>query len=74
VGKQVFYVPGGRIVIACSGDIVANESSSVDPGYYKTDLSTNLKVDVIFTKDGASSEYVYQCRAGQPLGGIVEQP
>jgi hypothetical protein len=70
----VIQLPGGTIVIACSGDLVANESSSVNAGYTKTDVSTPQSVDVTFTKDNVSSEYLYKCRAGQALGGIVEHP
>lgn len=58
----------------CSGDVVANESSSVNTGYTKTDATTPQAVDVSFTKDDASAHYVYKCRAGQAIGGIVENP
>jgi outer membrane biosynthesis protein TonB len=73
-GKAVFQLPGGLIVMVCSGDSVANESSSVNTGYTKTDVTTPQAVDVTFTKDDASSQYVYKCRAGQAIGGIVEHP
>jgi hypothetical protein len=70
-------VPGGQIIIACSGDSIANASASlkIDSGYALTVKShTDPAVDVVFSKDDQSSEYVYKCRAGEPLGGIVEQP
>jgi len=60
--------------MACSGDVVANESSSVNSGYTKTDVTTPQAVDVTFTKNDVSSRYVYKCRGGQAIGGIVEQP
>jgi hypothetical protein len=31
-------------------------------------------VDVVYTKGSTSTEYLYSCRSGQPLGGIVEHP
>jgi len=65
-------------VIACSGDSIANASatlSPVDPSYKLTVKSTvDPSVDVVFTKDSTPAEYVYKCRAGQAIGGIVEHP
>jgi hypothetical protein len=35
---------------------------------------TDPEVDVVYTKGESVAEYVYKCRAGQPLGGLVEHP
>lgn len=72
----MFVVPGGQIVIACSGDSIANASATLSDSSYTLTVksTTDPNVDVVFTKNGTPSEYVYKCRAGQAIGGIVERP
>ncbi|MDQ1465292.1 MAG: hypothetical protein QOC73_2233, partial [Actinomycetota bacterium] len=52
-GKIVFDVPGGRVVVACSGNSIANANATVsDSSYTLTVKSTsNPAVDVFFTKN-----------------------
>lgn len=71
-------MPGGRIVMACSGNSVATESSSLldpnDSGYSIKDVSTSAKVDVTFTKGDTSNRYVYVCINGQAVQDVSERP
>lgn len=69
----MFVVPGGQIVIACANDSIANASATLSDSSYTLTVksTTDPSVDVIFTKGTTPSEYVYKCRAGQALGGIV---
>jgi hypothetical protein len=52
-GKIIETVPGGRIVIACLGNSIANASATTtDPGYTLTPRSlVNPRIDVFFSKN-----------------------
>ncbi|HEX7105533.1 MAG TPA: hypothetical protein VF218_06185 [Acidothermaceae bacterium] len=59
------------------GDSIVGSTASITPesGYTLTMKShTDPAVDVVYTKGDSVAEYMYKCRAGQPLGGLVEQP
>lgn len=66
----------GTITITCYGDTVIGATASLtDPSYTMTVKShSDPAVDVVYTKGATVAEYIYKCRAGQPLGGIVENP
>jgi hypothetical protein len=68
-------VPGGTIVIACSGNTIANASATpADSTYTVTaKLRADGGFDVVFTKGSLASEYIYTCRSGKAVGGPPEQ-
>jgi hypothetical protein len=55
--------------------IVGSVATLSDSSYSMTVKShSDPAVDVVYAKGGNVAEYIYKCRAGQPLGGIVENP
>jgi hypothetical protein len=74
--KQTIVVPQGSITITCYGDTVVGATASLTDSSYRLTVKSHSDpaVDVEYTKGTSVAEYVYKCRAGQPLGGIVEQP
>jgi hypothetical protein len=72
--KLVIIDPGGSISMVCRDDAFAQATSTVNTGYTKSDVSTNVKVDVTFTKGDVSDRYVYVCINGQPVHDVTERP
>jgi hypothetical protein len=71
----VFSLPEGQIVIACAGDTMWYPSASAADSYTVTARSTaDGGFDVVFSKGTTTSEYIYKCRDGTPIGGIQERP
>lgn len=69
-------VPGGQIVIACSGNSIANASATLTDSTYKLTVksTTDPRVDVVFANTDASNEYIYTCIKGQAIRSVSEQP
>ena len=66
----------GSITITCYGDSVVGATASLTDSSYSMTVKSHSDpaVDVVYTKGDTAAEYIYKCRAGQPLGGIVEHP